>query len=169
MWELDHKKGWAPKNQCFRTVVWRRLFKVPWTARRSSQSILKEINPEYSWEDWRWSWSSNTLATWCEELTHWRRPWCWEGLGAGGKGDVRGWDSLMASLTWWTWVWENSGSWGLTGRPGVLQFKGTQSRKWLSNWTELNWTKSRKRKRVPEKHLLLLSWLCQSLWLCGSQ
>ena len=68
----------------------------------------------------------NTLATWCEELTHWKRLWCWEGLGAGGEGDGRGWDGWMASLTWWTWVWANSGSWWWTGRPGVLRFMGSQ-------------------------------------------
>ena len=66
---------------------WRRLLRVPWTARRSNQSILKEICPEY-WKDWYWS--SNTLATWCKELTHWKRPWCWERLKAGGEGNDRG-------------------------------------------------------------------------------
>ena len=64
--------------------------------------------------------------------------WCWEGLGAGGEGDDRGWDGWMASLTQWTWVWANSRSWWWTGRPGVLQFTGSQSRTWLSDWTELN-------------------------------
>ena len=71
-------------------------------------------------------WSSNTLATWCEELTHWKRPWCWEGLKAGGEGDDRQWDGWMASLTQWTWVWASSGSWCWTGRPGVLQSIGSQ-------------------------------------------
>ena len=70
--------------------------------------------------------NSNTLATSCEELTHWKRLWCWEGLGAGGEGDDRGWDAWMASLTRWTWVWVNSGSWWWTGRPGVLRFMGSQ-------------------------------------------
>ena len=78
------------------------------------------------WKDWCWSWNSSTLATSCEELTHWKRPWCWEGLGAGGEGDGRGWDGWMASLTRWTWVWVDSGSWWWTGRPGVLQFMGSR-------------------------------------------
>ena len=78
------------------------------------------------WKDWCWSWNSNTLATWLEELTHWKRPWCWEGLGAGGEGDDRGWDGWMASLTRCTWVWVSSVSWWWTGRPGVLQFMGSQ-------------------------------------------
>ena len=73
-----------------------------------------------------WSWNSSTLATSCEELTHWERPWCWEGLGAGEEGDDRGWDGWMASLTQWTWVWVNSRSWWWTGRPGVLQFMWSQ-------------------------------------------
>ena len=90
------------------------------------------------WKDWCWIWNSNTLATWCEELTHWKRPSCWERLRAGGEGDDRGWDGWMASVTQWTWVWVNSGSWWWTGRPGVLRFLGLQSRTWLSDWTELN-------------------------------
>ena len=78
------------------------------------------------WKDWCWSWNSNTSATWCEELTQWKRPWCWERLRAGGEGDDRGWDGWMASPTQWAWVWVNSGSWGWTGRPGVLQSMGSQ-------------------------------------------
>ena len=91
------------------------------------------------WKDWCWSWNSNTLATLCEELTHLKRPWCWERLKAEGEGDNGGWDDWMASLTQWTWVWVNSGSWWWTGRPGVLQFIGSQ--RVGHNWvTELNWT-----------------------------
>ena len=78
------------------------------------------------WKKWCWSWNLNTLATSCKELTHWKRLWCWVGLGAGGEGDDRGWDSWMASPTRWTWVWMNSRSWWWTGRPGVLQFMGSQ-------------------------------------------
>ena len=73
------------------------------------------------WKDWCWSWSSNTLAPWDKELTHWKRPWCWERLKAGEEGDDRGWDSWMASLTWWTWVWASSKSWWWTRKPRVLQ------------------------------------------------
>ena len=91
------------------------------------------------WKDWCWSWNSNTLATSCEELTHWKRPWCWEGLEAGRKGDNRGWDGWMASLTRWTWVGVDSGNWWWTGRPGVLWFMRSQrvGHDWV---TELNWT-----------------------------
>ena len=91
------------------------------------------------WKDWCWSWNSNTLATSCEELTHWKRPWRWEGLGPGGEGEDRGWDGWMASPTRWTWVWVDSGSWWWTGRPGMLRFMGSQrvGQDWA---TELNWT-----------------------------
>ena len=75
----------------------------------------------------------------CKELTHWKRLWCWEGLGAGGEGDDRGWDGWMASLTQWTWVWVNSGSWWGTGRPGVLRFMGSQRVR--HDWaTDLIWS-----------------------------
>ena len=105
---------------------------------RSNQSILKEISPGISLEGMMLNWNSSTLATSYEELTHWKRPWCWEGLGAGGDGDDRGWDGWMASLTQWTWVWVNSRSWWCTGRPGVLRFMGLQ--RVGHNWaTELNW------------------------------
>ena len=91
------------------------------------------------WKDWCWSWNSNTLAIWCDELTHLKRPWCWERLRAEGEGDDRGWDGWMASLTLWTWVWVNSRIWWWTGRPGVLWFMGSQRVR--HNWaTELNWT-----------------------------
>ena len=91
------------------------------------------------WKDWCWSWNSSTLSTWCKELTHWKRPWCWERLKAGGEGDNRGWDGWMASPTQWTWVWVNSRNWWWTGRPGVLQSMGWQrvGHDWA---TEVNWT-----------------------------
>ena len=91
------------------------------------------------WKDWCWSWNSNTLATWCEELTHLKRPWRWERLKAEGKGNDRGWDGWMASLTQWTWVWVNSRNWHRTGRPGMLQSMGSQrvGHDWV---TELNWS-----------------------------
>ena len=91
------------------------------------------------WKDWCWHWNSNTSATWWEELTHLKRPWCWERLKAGGEGDDRGWDGWMVSLTQWTWVWVNSRNWWWTGRPGMLQSMGLQSQTWLRDWTELNW------------------------------
>ena len=91
----------------------------------------------FLWKEWCWSWNSSKLPS-CKELTHWKRLWCWEGLGAGGEGDDRGWDGWMASLTWRTWVWVNSRIWWWTERPGVLWFMGLLRVRhyWV---TELNW------------------------------
>ena len=119
------KKAECRRIDAFELWCWRRLLRVPWTARRSNQSILKEISPEY-WKDWCWSWNSNTLATSCEELIHLKRPCCWEILKVGGEGDNRGWDGWMASPTRCTWVWASSGRHWRTGKPGVLQSMGLQ-------------------------------------------
>ena len=129
------KKGECQRIYAFKLWCWKKLLGVPWTARRSNQSILKEISPGCYLE------GISALATSCEELTHCKRLWCWEGLGAGGEGDIRGWDGWMASLTQWTWVWVNSGSWWWTGRPVMLQFMGSQrvGHDWAS---ELNLTYS---------------------------
>ena len=87
---------------------------------QTSQSKRKSVL-NIHWMDWCWSWSHNPLATWCGELTHWKRLWCWEMLKTGGEGDNRGWDGWMVSLTRWTRVWASSGSWWWTGKPGMLQ------------------------------------------------
>ena len=139
MWELDYKESWALKNWCFWTVV---LEKTP-----ESPLDCKEVQPVHpkgnqSWnihgKDFSWCWSSKTLATWCEELTHLKRHWCWERLKVGGEGDDRGRDVWTASLTQWTWVWVSSRSWWWTGKPGGLQSTGSQriGHAW-ANWTEL--------------------------------
>ena len=207
-WTL--KKAERERIDAFELWCWRRLLRVPWTAGRSNQSILKEISPEYSLEGlmlklklqyfgWvnEWSrsvvsdssnpmdcsppgstvhgilqarilewlaisfswgssqprdqthvsclagrcfnlWATNTLASWCKELTHLKRPWCWKRLKAGGEADDRGWDGWMTSPTQWTWVWVNSGGWWWTGKPGVLQSMELQRVR--HHWaTELNW------------------------------
>ena len=135
------KKAERRRINAFELWCWRRLLRVPWTARRSNQSILKEIIPGCSLVGLCWSWNSSTLATWCEELTHLKRSWCWERLRAGGEGDNRGLDGWMASAIRWTWIWVDSGSWWWTGRPGVLWFMGSQrvGHDWM---TELNWTEA---------------------------
>ena len=139
-WELDYKKGWALKNWCFWTVELEKTLESPLDCKeiqsvhRKRRSVLGVL-----WKDWCSSWNSNTLATWWEELTHLKSPWCWERSKAGGEGDDRGWDSWMVSPTQWTWVWINSRSWWWTGRSGVLWFLGLQRVKHI--WaTELNWT-----------------------------
>ena len=130
--ELDYKESWAPKNWCFWTVVLEKILESPWDC-KETQPVLG-----VDWKDWCWSWNSNNLATWCEKLTHLKRPWCWKRLRAG-EGDDRRWDGWMASSTQCTWVWIDSGSWWWTGRPGILQFMGLQrvGHDWV---TELNWT-----------------------------
>ena len=118
------------KSECqgigaFKLWWWRRLLRASFTVRRSNQSILKKINLNVFWKDWCWSWSSNTLTTWCKEPTHWKRTWLWGRLSAGGEGDNREWDGWMASLIQWTWVWANSGRYWRTGKLGMLQFIGS--------------------------------------------
>ena len=143
MWELDYKESWVLKNWCFWTVV----------LEKTLESLLdcKEIQPVHpkgnqSWvfigRTNIWSWNSNTLATWWQELTYLKNPWCWERLKVGGESDYRGWDDWMASLTQWTWDWVSSGSWWwMIRKPGVLQSTGSQRVK--QDWvTELKWTET---------------------------
>ena len=134
-WTIKKAKYW--RINAFELWCWRRLLRVPWKARRSNQSILKEINPDSNihWKDWCWSWSSNTLAIWCEELTHLKRPWCWERLKAGGEGDDRGWNGWIALSSQWIKAWANSRRQWRTMKPGVLLSMVSKSWVWLSEWT----------------------------------
>ena len=133
-WTL--KKAECQKIDAFELWCWGRLLRVPWTARTSNKSSLKENSPGCTWKNGCCSWHSNSLASWGEELTHLKRPWCWERLRAG-EGDNRGRYGSMASLTQWPWVWVGSGSWWWIERPGVLQFMG--SHRVGHDWaTELN-------------------------------
>ena len=136
MWELDYKESQALKDWCFWTVVLEKSLESPWTVGRSNQLILREISPECSLEGLMLKLKFQYFATWCEELTHLKRPWCWERLKAGGEGDDRGWDGWMTSPTWWAWVWVSSGNWWWTGKLGVLQ--SMELRRVGHNWvTEL--------------------------------
>ena len=129
--------------------------KIPWTARRSNQS------PEYSLEGVMLKLKLQYLATLCEDLTHWKRPWCWERLMTGGEGDDREWDGWMASPTRWTWVSARSGSWWWTGRPGMLQSMGLQRTR--HNWvTELNWTETK--YQFPDPTCLFLARTTHDTW-----
>ena len=126
MWELDHKEGWPPKNWCFWTVVSKRLLRVPWTARRSYQSILKKINPEYSLEGLMLKLKLQYFGHLMWRTDSLKKTPCWERLKAEGEGDNRGWDGWMTSPTQRTWVWVSSGRWWRTGKPGVLPSVGPQ-------------------------------------------
>ena len=139
------KKGEHRRIVVFELWCWGRLLRVPWTARRSNQSILKEISTECSLEGLMLTLKLQYFGHLCEELTHLKRPWCWKRLKAG-EGNDREWDGWMASLTQWTWVWANSGSWWWTGRSSVLQSMGSQrvGHDWA---TELNWEINQLRKK----------------------
>ena len=139
MWELDYKESWVLKKWCFWTVMLEKTLESPLDCKE-----IQPVHPkgDQSWvfivKDWFWSCNYNNLATWCEKLTHLKRPWCWERLRAGGEGDDRGWDGCMALPTW-TWVWVDSSSWWWTGRPGMLRSWGRKESdmtEWL-NWTDL--------------------------------
>ena len=131
------KKAEGQRIDAFKLWCWWRLFRVPWTASRSNQSILKETITEYSWKDWCWSWNSNTLATWCEELTHLKRPDAGKDWGQEEKqmteDEMVEWHHQLNGR----WVWVNYGSWWWTGKLGVLQSMESQidTTEWL-NWTE---------------------------------
>ena len=145
MWELDYKESWAPKNRCFWTVVFEKTLENPLDCKKiqpihakGDQSLVFIGRTDVE------RWNSNSLVTWWEELTHWKRTWLWERLRAGGEGDNRGWDSWMVTPTQWTRIFMDSRSWWWTGRPGILRFMGLQRVRWLSDWTDwiqsMNWS-----------------------------
>ena len=152
MWELHSEESWAQKNWCFWTVVLEKTLEGPLDC--------KEIQPVNPKGDQFWVFTGRTDAeaetpiiwpphgkSWLIGKDHWKMEkdslendkWCWEGLRARGEVDNRGWDGWMTSPIRWAWVWVNSGSWWWTGRPGVLQFMGSQ-RVWNDWLTILNWT-----------------------------
>ena len=110
MWELDHKEGWEQRTDAFKLWFWRRLLRVPWTARRSNQSIVKEIKPEYSLEGLMLKLKLQYFGHLMWRADSLEKSWCWERFRAGRERGNRGWDGWMASLTQWTWVWVDSGS-----------------------------------------------------------
>ena len=132
------KKAECPRIDAFELWCWKRLLRVPWTARRSNQSILKEISPGCSLEGLMLKLKLQYFGHLMQRVDSLGKTLMLGGIGAGGEGDNRGWDGWMASLTQWTWVWVNSGSWWWTGRPGVLWCLGLQ--RFGHDWaTELNW------------------------------
>ena len=140
MLELDHKESWAQRNWYFWNVILEKTLESP-----SDCQEIKSVSPKGN-QSWIFKEGLilklkvllNTLAMWCKEPTHYKRPWCWEKLKAGEEGDNRGWDGWMASPTQWTWVWLSSRRWWRTGKPGVIQSMGHQrvGHDWV---TELNW------------------------------
>ena len=140
MWELDCEEAEHQRIDCFELWCWRRLLRVPWPARRSNQSILKEISPGCSLEGMMLKLKLQYFGHLMRRVNSLEKTVVLGGIGGRRReGDDRRWDGWMASLTRWTWVWVNSGSWWWTGRPGVLWFMGSQrvGHDWA---TELNWT-----------------------------
>ena len=148
-WTL--KKAECRRIDAFELWCWKRLLRVPWTAKSSNQSILKEISPECSLEGLMLKLKLQYSATWIKELTHSKRPWFWERLRAGREGNGRGWDGLLASPTRGTWVWVHSWSWWWTGTPGMLWSMGSQ-RVGHDLTTELNCTESYSKYAFASSH-----------------
>ena len=141
-WTIKKAEHW--RIDAFELWCWRRLLRVPWTARKSNQSILKEISPENSLEGLMLKLKLQSFGHLMWRTDSLEKTWCWERLKVR-VGVDRGWDSWMASPTQWTWVWASTRSWCWTGRPGMLQSMGLQSvgHDWV---TELNWTNIQKGK-----------------------
>ena len=139
MWELDCEESWTLKNWCFWSVVLGKTLQSPWAARRSNQSILKEISPGCSLDGLMLKLKLQYFGYLMRRVDSLEKTDAGKDWGAGAEGDDRGWDGWMASPTWWAWVLVNSGSWWWTGRHGVLRFMGSKSvgHDWV---TELNWT-----------------------------
>ena len=138
MWELDYKRAEHRRIDAFEVWCWRRLLRVPWTARRSNPSILKAIRPGCSLEGLMLKLKLQYFSHLMRRADSFEKTLMLERLRAGGEGDDRGWDGWMASPTRWTWVWVHSGSWWWTGRPDVLWSMGSQrvGHHWV---TELSW------------------------------
>ena len=155
------KKAERWRIDAFELWCWRRLLRVPWTARRSIQSILKEISPEHSLEGLTLKLKLQYFGHLMQRADSLKKPWYWERLRVGGEGDHRGWAGLISSLTQWTWVCINSWSWWWTGRPGVLRLMGSQriGHTWV---TEMNCPTV----FVFFYGLLIIFWVCEtvSLW-----
>ena len=139
MWELDHKESWTLKNWCFWTVLLEKTLESPLDCKD-----IKPVNPKgnqsWIWKDRCWSWNSNSLANWCEELTYWKRLWCWERLKAGGEGDNREWD-----IEWHhrLYAHEFESTPGVGDEQGSLVYCSPWGWKELNTTEQLNWTELR--------------------------
>ena len=175
MWELNHKEGWVPKIWCFRTVV----LEDSWES--LGLQGIKLVNPKgnQSWIFigifWCWAEAPTLRPPGKKNLTHWKRPWCWERLWAGGERYDRGWDGWMASPTQWTWIWASSRRWWRIEKSVMLHSMGSQGHTWLNNWTTVpigpsGWIELGEQERALSPQIqsslgtYLFSWSSQSLF-----
>ena len=158
------KKAEGGRIDAFELCYWRRLLRAPWTARRSNQSILKEISLNIHWKDWCWSWNSIFWSLDAKSWLIWKDPDVGKDWRPEEKGKT-GWDGWMASPTQWAWIWVNSSNWWWTGRPSLLQFMGSQrvGHDWV---TELNWTEwaSLVAQLVKNLHAMRETWIWSLDW-----
>ena len=122
-WTIQKADWW--RIDAFELWCWRRFLRLPWRAKRSNQSILREINPEYHWKDWCWSWNTSILVMWSEHLTHWKKSLILGKTESRKRRGIRGWDGCIASSVQWTWTWANfKRCWGTEGLQ--MQSMGSQ-------------------------------------------
>ena len=151
IWELGHKEGWAPRIDAFELWCWRRILRVPWTARRSNQSILKEINPKYPLEGLMLRLKLQYFGHLMQRTDSLEKTLMLGKTKGRRRREHRGWDGWMASPTQWTWVWASSGRWWWTGRPGVLQSMGSQ--RVGQDWVNEQHSLIQKKKEILTRHL----------------
>ena len=145
----DHKEGCEQKKRidAFKLWCWKRSLRVPWTVGDQTNQCYRKSILNIHWRDSCWSRSSNTLATWYKELTHWERPWCWKRLKAWGNGDNRGWDGWIVLPTQWTWVWASSKDMVKDREAWCAAIhRVTNSQTRLSDWTTTKTSTLRRRK-----------------------
>ena len=161
MWELDCEERWVPKNWCFWTVVLEKTLESPLDCKDINQSILKEISPGVSLEGMMLKLKLPYYGHLMRRVDSLEKSLTLGGIRAEGEGDDRGWDGWMASLTRWTWVWVNSGSWWWTGRPGVLRFMGSQrvGHDWVTELTSTEGTQSPGRINHSMMMLFVISYI----------
>ena len=164
LWELDHQEGGEVKNRCLWTVVLEKTPESPLDSKEIKPSILRGINPEYSLEGLMLNWNSSILVIWCEQLTHWKSPWCWDRWRGEGEEGIWGWDCWVASSPiQGTWTWANFRRWWGTGRPGLLQYMESQIVR--HNWATEQQVYCKGRREISQENTKI----AETKTHCGTQ